>query len=75
MYVLLQDLEKPRNKDKIKTLQALGHLLSSNYFEMKDEFHKLGGVPIILKYLDEDDWNIAGNALHILGFSILQSVR
>ncbi|XP_021926856.1 telomere repeats-binding bouquet formation protein 1-like isoform X2 [Zootermopsis nevadensis] len=71
MYLLFQDLEKSGNEDKIKILQSLGHLLSSN-FEMKDEFHKLGGVSVILKYLDKDDWKIAGNAFHILGFSILQ---
>jgi hypothetical protein len=74
VYLLLQDLEKTGNEDKIKILHLLGHILSSNS-EMKDEFFKLGGVPIISKYLDEDDWRLAGNAFHILGFCILQNVR
>jgi dihydroxyacid dehydratase/phosphogluconate dehydratase len=74
MYLLLQDLEKSGNEDKIKILQSLGHILSSSS-EMKDEFHRLGGVPIILKYLDKDDWKMAENAFHILGFSIMQNVR
>jgi hypothetical protein len=74
MYLLLQDLEKSGNEDKIKILLSLGHILSSTS-EMQDEFQKLGGVLVILKYLDKDDWKIAGNAFHILGVCILQSVR
>ena len=42
-------LEGGGNENKIKILQSLGSLLSSSS-EMKEEFHTLGGVEIILKY-------------------------
>ncbi|XP_069703013.1 telomere repeats-binding bouquet formation protein 1-like isoform X2 [Periplaneta americana] len=73
MYLLLQDLLNPGigNKDKVGILKTIALILSRD--EMKEEFHRLGGVSVILKFLKEDDWNIAGNAFYILGYSINQN--
>ncbi|PSN43929.1 hypothetical protein C0J52_03779 [Blattella germanica] len=74
MNLLIRDLRKSSKTDKLKLMQTLSVILSSND-SFKIEFYKQGGIHMVLKNLQEDDWEIAGTAFHILESCFCQKLE